>query len=221
MPTRNTAKLTEDRIRKKTLAGNLNASGLRFGIVVSRFNEFITDRLLRSAYDGLLRSGAQEKDIQIVRVPGSFEIPSAARTVAETKKYDAIICIGMPDSRRYRALRRDRQRSHPRHRPVGAGDWSTTRIRRPHLRESRTSYRPRWLENGQQRLRSRAGRDRDGKSEKSYQPPAISRQQNQNQNQGPSRISQKTQIVSLPPPSSVSGCPKRVALKSGAVAPPC
>jgi len=61
---------------------------------VSRFNEFITDRLLRSAYDGLLRSGAIEKDIDIVRVPGSFEIPSAAGILAETKKYDAIICLG-------------------------------------------------------------------------------------------------------------------------------
>jgi 6,7-dimethyl-8-ribityllumazine synthase len=62
--------------------------------VVSRFNEFITERLLRSAHDGLLRSGAAEKDIDIVRVPGSFEIPSAARMLAETKKYDAIICLG-------------------------------------------------------------------------------------------------------------------------------
>jgi 6,7-dimethyl-8-ribityllumazine synthase len=61
---------------------------------VSRFNEFITDRLLRSAYDGLIRSGAKERDIEIVRVPGAFEIPSAARTLAETKKYDAIICLG-------------------------------------------------------------------------------------------------------------------------------
>jgi 6,7-dimethyl-8-ribityllumazine synthase len=61
---------------------------------VSRFNEFITDRLLRSAYDGLLRSGAKDKDIEIIRVPGAFEIPSAARTLAETKKYDAIICLG-------------------------------------------------------------------------------------------------------------------------------
>src|SRR5437879_53607 len=86
--------VTEEKIRKKTVAGKLNASGLRFGIVVSRFNEFITDRLLRSAYDGLVRSGARENDIEIVRVPGSFEIPSAARTLAETKKYDAIICLG-------------------------------------------------------------------------------------------------------------------------------
>ena len=67
---------------------------MRFGIVASRFNEFITDRLLRSAYDGLVRSGAREKDVEIVRVPGSFEIPSAARTLAETQKYDAIICLG-------------------------------------------------------------------------------------------------------------------------------
>src|SRR5690242_11103446 len=89
-----TEKTTEEEIRQKTRAGNLNAGKLRFGIVVSRFNEFITDRLLRSAYDGLLRSGAKEKDVEIVRVPGSFEIPSAARALAETKKYDAIICLG-------------------------------------------------------------------------------------------------------------------------------
>ena len=62
--------------------------------MVSRFNEFITERLLRSAYDGLLRAGAEEKNVRIVRVPGSFEIPSAARTLAETKKYDAIVCLG-------------------------------------------------------------------------------------------------------------------------------
>lgn len=91
---RDTEKAAEEEIRKKMLAGKLDASGLRFGIVVSRFNEFITDRLLRSAYDGLRRSGAKEKDIEIVRVPGAFEIPSAARTLAETKKYDAIICLG-------------------------------------------------------------------------------------------------------------------------------
>ena len=78
----------------KAIEGNLNASGRRFAIVVSRFNEFITERLLQSAYDGLLRSGATKKAIKIVRVPGSFEIPSAARTLAETKKYDAIICLG-------------------------------------------------------------------------------------------------------------------------------
>jgi len=81
-------------IRVKALEGKLSATGKRFGIVVSRFNAFITERLLHSALDGLLRSGAREKDVQVVRVPGAFEIPSAARTLAETKKFDAIICLG-------------------------------------------------------------------------------------------------------------------------------
>ena len=82
------------KLRLKALEGNLGASGRRFGIVVSRFNAFITERLLQSALDGLLRCGAKRQAIQLVRVPGAFEIPSAARTLAETKKYDAIICLG-------------------------------------------------------------------------------------------------------------------------------
>jgi len=76
------------------LEGNLSAAGRHFGIIVSRFNEFITERLFRSAFDGLLRCGAKRKDIAVIRVPGAFEIPSAARTLAQTKKYDAIICLG-------------------------------------------------------------------------------------------------------------------------------
>jgi 6,7-dimethyl-8-ribityllumazine synthase len=76
------------------LEGKLEASEKRFAIVVSRFNAFITERLLLSACDGLIRTGAKKRDIEVVRVPGAFEIPSAARTLAETKKYDAIICIG-------------------------------------------------------------------------------------------------------------------------------
>jgi 6,7-dimethyl-8-ribityllumazine synthase len=78
----------------RTVEGKLDGSGRRFALVVSRFNAFITERLLQSACDGLLRSGAQRKDIEIVRVPGAFEIPSAARTLASTGKYDAIICLG-------------------------------------------------------------------------------------------------------------------------------
>ena len=74
--------------------GTLDASGRRFAIVVSRFNAFITERLLQSACEGLLRTGAKKKDIVVVRVPGSFEIPLAARALAETKRYDAIICLG-------------------------------------------------------------------------------------------------------------------------------
>ena len=76
------------------MEGSLNAVSKRFAIVVSRFNAFITERLLLSACDGLLRSGANKKNIDVVRVPGAFEIPLAARNLAQTKKYDAIICIG-------------------------------------------------------------------------------------------------------------------------------
>jgi 6,7-dimethyl-8-ribityllumazine synthase len=76
------------------IEGSLSAAGKKIGIVVSRFNEFITERLLQSAYGGLLRCGANRKNIRVVHVPGSFEIPSAARSLAQTKKYDAIICLG-------------------------------------------------------------------------------------------------------------------------------
>jgi 6,7-dimethyl-8-ribityllumazine synthase len=76
------------------LEGKLGASGKRFAIVVARFNAFITERLLLSACDGLLRTGAKKKDIAVVRVPGAFEIPLAARTLASTGRYDAILCIG-------------------------------------------------------------------------------------------------------------------------------
>ena len=85
---------SQSKKRIKAIEGKLNTAGKRFAIVVSRFNAFITDRLLQSAFDGLVQCGAKEKDIKIVRVPGAFEIPSAARTLAETKKYDAIICLG-------------------------------------------------------------------------------------------------------------------------------
>src|SRR6267154_5055183 len=80
--------------RLKALEGKLTASGKYFAIVVSRFNAFITDRLLQSAFDGLVQCGAKTGSIKIGRVPGAFEIPSAARTLAETGKYDAIICLG-------------------------------------------------------------------------------------------------------------------------------
>jgi 6,7-dimethyl-8-ribityllumazine synthase len=78
-----------------TIQGNLSAVGLKFAVVVSRFNSFIVERLLSGSLDALYRSGVESKEsIQIVRVPGAFEIPSAARTLAETRKYDAIICVG-------------------------------------------------------------------------------------------------------------------------------
>jgi len=76
------------------LEGKLDGAGRRFAIVVARFNAFITERLLLSACDGLMRTGASKKDIDIARVPGAFEIPLTARSLALTGKYDAIICIG-------------------------------------------------------------------------------------------------------------------------------
>jgi 6,7-dimethyl-8-ribityllumazine synthase len=77
------------------IEGDLKASGRTFGVVVARFNSFITERLLAGTVDGLLRCGVESNGgITTVRVPGAFEIPSAARTLAETKKYDAIICLG-------------------------------------------------------------------------------------------------------------------------------
>ncbi len=74
--------------------GDLKGMDKRFAVVLSRFNSFITERLLQGAMDGLTRSGVNKKDIQIVRVPGAFEIPAAARLLAENGTYDAIICIG-------------------------------------------------------------------------------------------------------------------------------
>ena len=79
----------------KIFEGNLDASGLKFGIIVSRFNDFIGEKLVGGAIDALLRHGANEADINVFKVPGSFEIPLAAKKVALTKKYDAIICLGV------------------------------------------------------------------------------------------------------------------------------
>jgi 6,7-dimethyl-8-ribityllumazine synthase len=78
----------------KTIQGNLNSTGLKFAIVASRFNDFVTNRLLGGALDGLERTGASEANIVVIKVPGSFEIPLVAKKLAQTKKYDAIICLG-------------------------------------------------------------------------------------------------------------------------------
>ncbi|MBI4181272.1 MAG: 6,7-dimethyl-8-ribityllumazine synthase [Chloroflexi bacterium] len=74
--------------------GMLLGKGLKFGVVASRFNEFITKKLLEGAQDALLRHGVSEDDIDIAWVPGSFEIPLVAKKLAETKRYDAVVCLG-------------------------------------------------------------------------------------------------------------------------------
>ena len=76
------------------IEGNLNAAGLKFGITVSRFNDFITSHLLDGAVDALIRHGATENDIDVVKVPGAFEIPPAAKKLCSLNKYDAVICLG-------------------------------------------------------------------------------------------------------------------------------
>jgi len=74
--------------------GKLSAEGLKFGIVVGRFNSFITERLLEGAIDCILRHGGSKENIEIVKVPGSFEIPLTAKKLAKSGKYDAVICLG-------------------------------------------------------------------------------------------------------------------------------
>lgn len=78
----------------KTIQGQLIAKGKKFGIVASRFNDFITNRLLEGCMDTLLRHGAKDNDLEVVWVPGSFEIPVLAHRMAKSKKYDAVICLG-------------------------------------------------------------------------------------------------------------------------------
>jgi len=78
----------------KVLEGKLLAKGKKFAIVVSRFNDFITNKLTEGAVDALLRSGADTKDIEIIKVPGAFEIPLIAKKAAERGRYNAVICLG-------------------------------------------------------------------------------------------------------------------------------
>ncbi len=78
----------------KEISGSITAEGIRVGIVVSRFNEFVTEQLLRGALEWLVRAGARREDLTVVRVPGSFEIPQAAKQLAGSGAYDAIICLG-------------------------------------------------------------------------------------------------------------------------------
>ena len=78
----------------KTIEGKLVAKGMKFGIVASRFNDFISGRLVDGAVDALTRAGADEKDIQIYKVPGAFELPLMAKKLAKTERFDAVICLG-------------------------------------------------------------------------------------------------------------------------------
>ncbi len=78
----------------KTIEGSLSAAGLRIALLVSRFNSFITDRLLEGALDQLLRSGAEADAITVIRLPGAFEMPGVVRRVADSGDYDVVVCLG-------------------------------------------------------------------------------------------------------------------------------
>ncbi len=78
----------------RVLEGQLSAEGFRFGIIVSRFNDFISSRLVEGAMDALLRHGATEEQVSVIKVPGAFEIPLTAKKLAESGRYDAVICLG-------------------------------------------------------------------------------------------------------------------------------
>ena len=78
----------------KIIEGHLEAKDLRFGLLVSRFNSFVSDRLVEGAVDALVRHGANKEDITIVRVPGAFEIPPAAKQMAASGRFDAVVCLG-------------------------------------------------------------------------------------------------------------------------------
>jgi 6,7-dimethyl-8-ribityllumazine synthase len=84
----------ESKFKPANFKGELSAAGLRIGVVVSQFNNFITDRLLAGALDAMERAGAAESQIEVVRVPGALELPIAAKKMAQTARYDSIICIG-------------------------------------------------------------------------------------------------------------------------------
>jgi 6,7-dimethyl-8-ribityllumazine synthase len=84
----------DSKLKPANIKGELSAAGLHVGVVVSQFNNFITDRLLAGALDAMERAGASESQIEIVRVPGALELPIAAKKMAQTGRYDSIICIG-------------------------------------------------------------------------------------------------------------------------------
>jgi 6,7-dimethyl-8-ribityllumazine synthase len=78
----------------KIVEGQLSAAGFRFGIIVGRFNDFISSRLVEGAMDALLRHGAADENVSVIKVPGAFEIPFVAKRLAESGQYDAVICLG-------------------------------------------------------------------------------------------------------------------------------
>ena len=127
----------------KTLEGDLQCRELRFAILASRFNDFIVDQLVSGAVDTLRRHGASDKQIEIVRAPGAFDLPLVARKLALSKRYDAIIALGAVIKGATAALRLCRRRVRRRPRPSSERHRHSGRLRRAHDRHHRAGDRAR------------------------------------------------------------------------------
>ena len=123
------------------LEGSTTARGLRFAVVVPRFNEFVTDRLREGAIEALTAAGASADSIFVLAVPGSFEIPSAARRAAESGAFDAVVCLGCVIRGETTAFRVHRIGRCPRHHGRRGGDWRADDVRRADDELCRGGYR--------------------------------------------------------------------------------
>jgi len=126
----------------KVWEGQLSAAGLRFVIIVSRFNSFITDRLLAGAMDALTRTGAAADLIEIVKVPGPGDPAGGRRNGADAHRYDAVICLSRADPRRHAALRLHCRRSRQGHRARQPGDGRPGVLRRADTKHAGAGHRP-------------------------------------------------------------------------------
>src|ERR1039458_5542946 len=146
----------------KVIEGQLTARGLKFAIVVSRFNGFISERLLAGALDALARTGGQPDDIEVVKVPGSWELPVVVRELARQKRHDAIICLGA-------VIRGDT----PHFDYVAGEAGRASLVRRAHLQHTGAGHRPGGRQERQQGIRRRHGRHRDGQSDAAAAPGEL------------------------------------------------
>ena len=146
----------------KIIEGKIIAKGMKFGIVASRFNDFISGRLIDGAVDALTRAGAEEKEIQIVRVPGAFELPLAAKKMAKSGRYDAVICLGAVirgATPHFEYISAEVSKGIA---SVGTGNRSAGGLRRPDDGHHRTGHRTGGHQGGEQGLGRRPVRHRDG-----------------------------------------------------------
>jgi 6,7-dimethyl-8-ribityllumazine synthase len=138
-----------EKLQPGKIDGALSGAGLRFGIVVSRFNSFITERLLSAAVDALERAGAESKDVDVVHVPGAFELPLAAKKLAATGRYDVLIAIGCV--LRGETTHYDYVCSESARVAIGAnGQWDADYFLRADVRHAGAGHRPRRSEGRQQ-----------------------------------------------------------------------